>query len=517
WEEVCLSHITGPHPHLYRHYFSLKEIKGKNLYVKCNLCPGTKCLSTSVTSNSNLTTHLSTSHASTKLVAKNDGVDATSDGDVATQSNQSKLDFSSPQTFVTVAQTELNKVTARYVVENMLPLSTVESDSFKSLLLKKTFNELEYISTTADIWTAFNKSYLGVTIHWINPHSMQREKAEDSRVAIRNIAVELDIIHSHYGISHKITSTVTDNGSNFVKAFKKYQPVEEDDSENDEDEVTFTNMNDALKNSVGDENDNDENVGVTITLPPHQRCASHTLSLVSCNDVDKWLLSQSETKAVYRSATTKCTGLWNKASRSTVAAETVDGIIGKKLLVPCTTRIPMTEREHQFIREYCTVIRPLTVALDILQGEDNTFYGILLETLMFKTLELSSGLQILENLPEAVVTVRTCTFNQLHFIRMDGKSCRSTSVFFFTLLPSTDQALQALPTITQLAQDLASHHCRARKCCFTSFFSFFLIICLFFFPYLMEILRSTGVACSGRTVPSTKGRMKNGRRVEKRQ
>uniref|UniRef100_A0A3B4FFG1 Uncharacterized protein n=1 Tax=Pundamilia nyererei TaxID=303518 RepID=A0A3B4FFG1_9CICH len=442
--------------------------------------------STSVTSNSNLTTHLSTSHASTKLVAKNDGVDASrrssnpgeanmssaSDGDVATQSNQSKLDFSSPQTFVTVAQTELNKLTARYVVENMLPLSTVESDSFKSLLAKiptrgGTFNELEYVSTTAHIWTAFNKSYLGVTVHWINPHSMQREKAEDSRVAIRNIAVELDIIHSHYGISHKITSTVTDNGSNFVKAFKKYQPVEEDDSENDEDEVTFTNMNDALKNSVGDENDNDENVGVTNTLLPQQRCASHTLSLVSCNDVDKWLLSQSETKAVYRSATTKCTGLWNKTSRSTVAAETVDGIIGKKPLISLVELntifskfglTAMTEREHQFIREYCTVIRPLTVALDILQGEDNTFYGILLptrETLMFKTLELSSGLQILENLPEAVVTVRTCIFNQLHFIHMDGKGILLVYTSYSTWLePLADTKVLHTHTHTHTLRDV---------------------------------------------------------------
>ncbi|KAL3992372.1 protoporphyrin/coproporphyrin ferrochelatase [Sarotherodon galilaeus] len=459
----------------YRHYFSLKEIKGKNLYVKCNLCPGTKCFSTSVTSNSDLMKHLSTRRSSNPGEAN---MSSASDGDVATQSNQSKLDFSSPQTFVTVTHTELNKLIARYVVENMLPLSTVELDSFKSLLakiptrrgvgppcrktfskyidteyakmnveLKKTFNELEYVSTTADIWTAYNKSYLGVTVHWINPHSTQREKAAlacrrfKGRHTHDNIALELDNIHSHYGISHKITSTVTDNGSNFVKAFKKYQPVEEDDSEN---EVTFTNMNDALKNSVGDDNDNDENVGVMITLPPHQRCASHTLNLVSCNDVDKWLLSQSETKAVYRSATTKCTGLWNKASRSTVAAETVDGIIGKKLLVPCTTRwnsfydslariceislvelntifskfglTAMTEREHQFIREYCTVMRPLTVALDILQGEDNTFYGILLptlETLMFKTLELSSGLQILENLPEAVVTAIKTRFSEV--------------------------------------------------------------------------------------------------------
>ena len=88
-----------------------------------------------------------------------------------------------------------------------------------------------------------------------------------------------------------------------------------------------------------------------------------------------------------------------------MAAETVHDIIAKKLLVPCTTRwnsfydalaricgIPMvelntiaskfgltavTECEHQFIREYCTVMKPLTVALDILQGEDQCYHGTL--------------------------------------------------------------------------------------------------------------------------------------------
>lgn len=40
--------------------------------------------------------------------------------------------------------------------------------------LKKTFEHVEYISTAADIWTAHNKNYLGVTAHWINPNSMER-------------------------------------------------------------------------------------------------------------------------------------------------------------------------------------------------------------------------------------------------------------------------------------------------------------------------------------------------------
>ena len=43
-------------------------------------------------------------------------------------------------------------------------------------LKKKTFEGLQHVSTTADIWTAYNKSLLGVTAHWINPNNMLRGK-----------------------------------------------------------------------------------------------------------------------------------------------------------------------------------------------------------------------------------------------------------------------------------------------------------------------------------------------------
>lgn len=119
---------------------------------------------------------------------------------------------------------------------------------------------------------------------------------------------------------------------------------------------------------------------------PYLRCASHTLNLISKNDLEKWLTSNNDCKAVYRSALAKCTALWTKTSRSTVASDQVEDVIKRKLIMPTATRwnsthdalsliieIPIrdlnticsrlgvkciTEREYKFLKEYCTVSKP---------------------------------------------------------------------------------------------------------------------------------------------------------------
>ena len=83
-----------------------------------------------------------------------------------------------------------------------------------------------------------------VTAHWINPTTLKHEKATLACKRIKGShtydagASEIDHIHSLYGLSTKVTATFTDNGSNFVKAFKMYQPPD--------DEVTFTDVSDVL-------------------------------------------------------------------------------------------------------------------------------------------------------------------------------------------------------------------------------------------------------------------------------
>ncbi len=212
-----------------------------------------------------------------------------------------------------------------------------------------------------------------------------------------------------------------------------YQPIdsdsepEEEGLTNDEEEATFTDMTEALSNELDDQ----------FSLPPHHRCASHTLNLISTTDVEKQLLASPDTKAIYRSGIAKCTALWNKASRSTVASELVEDVSPKKLVVPTSTRWNsfyeavsriteisisdlnglciklgikgLTDKEYQFLKEYCVVMKPLTLALDILQGEEHCFYGTLLPTLeilMSKMLSMKASLsKMTAGLPDVIVQV----------------------------------------------------------------------------------------------------------------
>ncbi len=113
----------------YAHYFTLVEHKVKNILVKCKLClSDSKVLSTAIKSNSNLSKHLRKLHASTKLEANPVSV-VTLEVSQAPPAKQQRLDFNR-----TVSQGQINKAIARYVVENMQPVSTVKSPAFRQLV-----------------------------------------------------------------------------------------------------------------------------------------------------------------------------------------------------------------------------------------------------------------------------------------------------------------------------------------------------------------------------------------------
>ncbi|KAF2891913.1 hypothetical protein ILUMI_14260, partial [Ignelater luminosus] len=69
------------------------------------------------------------------------------------------------------------------------------------------------------------RSFLGVTAHWINPSTLERESAALACKRLKGkytfdvLARQMYSIYLDYSIQNKIVCTTTDNGSKFCKAF----------------------------------------------------------------------------------------------------------------------------------------------------------------------------------------------------------------------------------------------------------------------------------------------------------
>lgn len=107
-----------------------------------------------------------------------------------------------------------------------------------------------------------------------------------------------------------------------------YSEIEEEDkTENESEEgVESVEISEFLANSEE-----------SYRLPPQQRCASHTLNLVSTVDT---ACAEKDTnyKGISRRTFAKCQTIFNKQNQSSVVADMVKNNLGKYLKVPNTTR-----------------------------------------------------------------------------------------------------------------------------------------------------------------------------------
>lgn len=292
------------------------------------------------------------------------------------------------------------------------------------LMLTNMFCSIRYLCTTADIWSSHNRGFFGTTIHWIDENTLQRRSAAIGCSRFKGkhtydvIASTLEQIHIKYGIGSKVVLTITDNGSNFLKAFRVFgaeayqadlstqgMPMPTENVDTSDDEVNFTNMETAMEK---EENSDD----LSFTLPSHKSCASHTLNLIATHDAAK-ATKESSYKKIFYSTMGKCSALWNKFSRSVQAAELIKDELQCALIVPNETRwnayydavnrireitvrpesklravcqklglVAFHPNEVTFITEYCMVMKHVAEALDILQAERNCFLGTIIPTLL---------------------------------------------------------------------------------------------------------------------------------------
>ncbi len=92
----------------------------------------------------------------------------------------------------------------------------------------KLFAALSLLILTADIWSkpGFASSYLGITVHFISD-SFKLESAVlelvyfPSRHTGKAIADVINKVLDDWGISHLVSTIITDNASNMIKAFKR--------------------------------------------------------------------------------------------------------------------------------------------------------------------------------------------------------------------------------------------------------------------------------------------------------
>ncbi len=349
-----------------------------------------------------------------------------------------------------VSQHKVDQLILNFVTHGLLPLRIVELPEFVQLVtglqpnrtvvsratLRRNVTELAgqkrqklitilkeqaYVATTTDCWSSHGKSYIGITVHWIESDTLERKSA---CLALRRmkgshtfdvIASVLEDIHTEFGIRRKIVMTTTDNGSNFVKAFSVFgetaknsiQDNADEDVDNEEDSSDSESVDVYDVSRIFTDNDAHE-----YHLPRHQRCACHTLNLISTADADK-AESDATYKKISRSAFAKCQGLWNKYGRSSVAVEAVIDTCGLGLKKPNQTRwnsvflaverllrlvsekgedvfhsmctkleVPrLTNGELAFLTEYASVMKPLAQALNILQCEKKTYMAYLLPTI----------------------------------------------------------------------------------------------------------------------------------------
>uniref|UniRef100_A0A3B4FBI5 BED-type domain-containing protein n=1 Tax=Pundamilia nyererei TaxID=303518 RepID=A0A3B4FBI5_9CICH len=337
-------------------YFDIK--------VRCTLCVGEKVLSTFKNTMSNLKKHLESQHGTVKLTERVPPKQrAVTSAEGPKPPKQQKLDFGAKP----VSDEELKKLVAQYIVEEMLPIKTVDSPSFPVspndfyfLLGEGVYgekfegrtDEIDIVSTVADIWTANNRSYMGVTLHWISRTTLERHKVALACRRIRGrhrydlTGTEIENIHSSYGLLNKVVATVTDNGSNFVNAFQEESTPKDDD-------VTFSDLSEIL--SAENESDGQ------LSLPPHRRCASHTINIICTRDVEKHLSTNAESRAVYGQLfgpNQEDLHLHQKQWKKSL------NTLYTKLGLKC-----FKDQEYQYLHEYCMPMKPQTAALDILQGD----------------------------------------------------------------------------------------------------------------------------------------------------
>ncbi|KTG00752.1 hypothetical protein cypCar_00030560 [Cyprinus carpio] len=271
----------------------------------------------------------------------------------------------------------------------------------------------------------------------------------------------------------KVQATVTDNGNNFVKAFKEFSSEDDQDVE----QSHFEDLGSILcDGEMGGD------FFLSYFLPPHQRCASQTLNLIASKDLAD-AVSKGQAGKLHSSATEKCAAIWHKVQTSTEAADALESIAKMKFTVPCLNQwsseyyainklmsltdsqlneltevlgVPrFTPDETAYLTEYNDVFKPVAFALDLLHGEEKCFLGIVIPTLLTlkrKLEEKAANTRLFSKVIDSTVKAIDSRFKQV-FDSSDARLATATMPQFrLWWLPEDERESLRAQLITEVLQ-----------------------------------------------------------------
>lgn len=313
---------------------------------------------------------------------------------------------------------------------------------------------VQYVCTTADVWTASGRSFFGMTCHWIDTDSLERKSAAlgftrlQGRITHDTIAGRIHDVHVAYNIESKVQTTVTDNGSPFVSVFKEFAL---DTTDSDDDIGFYENVSTVLEGEPEQD--------MLLFLPTVQRCASHTLEQVVTEDFRQAML-QGPMCQLHYSAMAKVTAIWSKCHHLQVGMVAAEEIGKMALVVPSVIRwnveycavqkiVSLTEREltelcarlevprmqpeeMAFLKEYVAVFHPLAFALELFQAEQKCYLGLVIPTVLSlknKLNEQKDAANYLGEVINAIVVAIDVRFQEL-FASTEAKFATATTPQF---------------------------------------------------------------------------------------
>ncbi|XP_069103066.1 zinc finger BED domain-containing protein 4-like [Argopecten irradians] len=401
------------------HFYLPKDLNGK-FKAKCKHCVAEISGSLKVTSN--FVTHMKRKHREILLERKHiQGPSKSSDQDQSACS----LD-----TFVTKAkkysnsdsrQHQITDALLHFVAGNLLPLSTIESEEFKTLmakcdsryqvpsrkhfttkLLKEKSTEVQNnvkhqlqraqsVCLTIDLWSNRQmRGFMGITGHYILDWTMKSVMICCKRVrgkhSAENIRNEYEEAIACFGIGCKIAAVVSDNASNMVKAFSLpgFENMKSDDKNDDD-----VDEDDDRSECCDDESESEslEEQILTDSLPTHSRCYAHTLQLVvkdglkQCSSHLKNIIAKASNIVSFVRRSISASDILENEARLQAANATRWNsqliMLRSILKVPeeklnkVECRQTLSTYERKLLSELCSILEPFEHATVLVQKESN--------------------------------------------------------------------------------------------------------------------------------------------------